>query len=138
MYVGWGIAALCLLPLLVVTVDVIHGEIALDLDHRVVDARVIEVHTSRRGPDSLQVAFSADGHQHEAHIQQPWFGAPVDPGVSVRIEYLPSDPAVARRAGAHDLVGYAEAVGVLTLSVCAARWWHRRRRKARREDTRRD
>jgi hypothetical protein len=42
---------------------------------------------------------------------------PPEDGAQLRIEYLRSDPSVARRAGAHDAVEFGEVFGVIALIV---------------------
>ncbi|MGR6318772.1 hypothetical protein Q2K19_32155 [Micromonospora soli] len=105
---------------------VVRDEVALDLDHRHTVGRVIDVHTSIRGPGSVRVSYLADGRQVEATVEQPWIGRDADIDDEVRIEYLASDPMVARRAGAHDLVGVVVAFGVPALFAIASTLLRRR------------
>lgn len=107
---------------------VVRDEVALDLHHRYVVGRVIDMHTSTRGPGSVRVTYLADGRQVEATVEQPWFGRDADLNDELRIEYLPSDPTVARRVGAHDLVGFIVALGVPALFAIAPALLRRRRR----------
>ncbi|MFU8851772.1 hypothetical protein ACNAW0_12430 [Micromonospora sp. SL1-18] len=108
----------------------VRDEVALDLHHRYAVGRVIDVHTSVRGPGSVRVSYLADGRQVEAWVEQPWFGRDADVDDEVRIEYLASDPTVARRAGAHDLVGVVVAVGVPPLVALAPALLRHRRHRA--------
>ena len=95
---------------------IVRDEIALDVHHAVAAGRVTEVSTGK-GPGAARVSFPAAGEQREATVQQPYFGRALEPGDRTRVEYLRSDPAVARRAGAHDLIGYAVVLGCLALLV---------------------
>ena len=107
---------------------IVRDEVALDLHHRYAVGRVIDTYTSVRGPGSVRVSYLAAARQVEATVEQPWFGRDADVNDELRIEYLASDPTVARRAGAHDLVGFVVALGVPALfAIAPALLRHRRR-----------
>ena len=110
---------------------IVRDEIALDVHHAVATGRVTEVSTGK-GPGTARVSFPAAGEQSEATVQQPYFGRALEPGDQAQVEYLRSDPAVARRAGAHDLVGYAAVLGCIALLVLGSLSVSPRRRRRRR------
>lgn len=112
-------SALAGLALCIVSFLIVRDEIALDVRHGVAVANVITI-SSGRGPGTARVDFPADGKLREAAVEQPFFGPALEPGDQARIEYLPSNPAVARRAGTHDLTGYAVVLGWLVLSALVA------------------
>lgn len=109
---------------------IVRDEVALDFHQRYAVGRVIDVYTAGRGPGSVRVSYLADGRQVEATVEQPWFGRDADVNEELRIEYLPSDPTVARRARAHDLVGFVGALGIPALFAFALALLPRRRHKS--------
>lgn len=123
--------AAAVIALLVLAVLTTRHEIALDLHHRNAVARVVDVSTGGKGPGTARIRFPAGDADAEATVLQPWFGRDSEVGDRLRIEYLPSNPEVARRAGAHDLVGLVAPLGVLALLVFIpelTRWQLRKRR----------
>lgn len=112
----WGAFALaCLLAVVLGVIFVLRDEVRLDLHHEQAVGRVVDVYRHRGGPDSVRVEFSAGGRPAGATVELPWFAMPPQDGAQVRIEYLKSDPSVARRAGAHDAVEFAEVFGIIAL-----------------------
>jgi hypothetical protein len=96
------VGAITLISMLAVAVLVafaVRDEIRLDLHHEQAVARVRYVEEGICGPGSIRVEFVAGGRPVEATVARSWFGARPERGDQVRIEYLKSDPHVARRAG---------------------------------------
>ena len=128
----WGIfTVLAGLVLCVVSFLMVRDEIALDVRQGVAVARVATI-SAGRGPGIARVDFPADGKPREAAVEQPFFGHALEPGDQSRIDYLPSNPAVARRAGTHDPIGFAVVLDGLVVAAFVSLVRPLRRRGSRR------
>ncbi|WP_250006730.1 hypothetical protein [Actinoplanes sp. M2I2] len=107
---------------------IVRDEVALDLHHRVALARVTDTHAGK-GPGTARVVFTEDGSVHEAVVQQPLLGSGLEVDDQLRVEYLPSRPAVARRAGAHDFLSFAAVIGTVVVPPLVVPLLRRRSRR---------
>ncbi|MEU8821036.1 DUF3592 domain-containing protein [Actinoplanes sp. NPDC048796] len=129
MYVAFGLAGLSAVVVGIALFMVAREEVLLDLHHRVTEGTVIGISTSLRGPGSVDVVYSADGREHTTSVGQSWWGGSVYTGDHVRIEYSPSHPSLARRAGAHDALSLVGGLAACTVAGVAFEGLRRRRRR---------
>lgn len=104
-------------------------EVRLDVRHDTAQARVIRTYSQSRGPGGAVVRFTVDGRPVEADVALSWFGDTPHTGATMAIEYDPSHPARARRAGSHDVVGIV--VPLVAIAVFASTGWRPWRRRRR-------
>jgi hypothetical protein len=83
-----------------------YAEVRLDLDHRSAVARIEQLSAGNRsGYPEARVVFPVPGRSPvDADVDRALGGDTLRVGDSIRIEYSPSDPSNARRAGTHSIV----------------------------------
>ena len=110
---GRAFATTCAIGLIAAAAVLLWDEITLDLHHVTTTAQVTGVDdVYQRGPASLEVRFTAGGKPVTTTVGQGFPHHLPGVGDQIRIEYAPSDPGHARRAGVHDLLELLAVFGV--------------------------
>jgi hypothetical protein len=125
-----GFTVLTALAAIAIIAVVARAEVLLDVHHATTTAVVKSIHQGKDN-DNAEITFMAGGSDLvTTRVQIAPFGKDPAIGSHIAIEYVPDQPTLARRAGAHDLTPFLLIVGpaVVLVVVPLFRRWRRIRR----------